>query len=263
VLAVVRLGLVGVGLAVDDVVPPDVAALVPVDLGLGAAHDEDLLHRVGVLKRLVDGGLEGGGLAAPELPVGGHDDLALGVVDAGVQRLGREPAEDDRVRGAESGAGQHGEDGLGDHRHVDRHRVTGPDAELGQGVGGLADLALEVGVGDGAGVAALALEVDRDPVTVAGLDVPVDAVVRDVELAADEPLREGCVVPVQGALEVGRPGDALAGLLGPEALVIGGGGLVHLGGAVGLRGERRGRGKVELVGVAGQAVVGHGGDPPR
>jgi hypothetical protein len=62
----------------------------------------------------------------------------------------------------------------------------------------LLHLALEVGIGDGAGVARLALEVDRDPVAVAGLDVPVDAVVGRVELAADEPLREGRVRPVQG-----------------------------------------------------------------
>jgi hypothetical protein len=46
------------------------------------------------------------------------------------------------------GAGQHRDDGLGDHRHVDRDPVAGLDAELGQRVGGLADLVLELGVGD-------------------------------------------------------------------------------------------------------------------
>ena len=215
-LAVVRLGLVGVALAVDDVVPPDVAALDPVDLGLGAAHDEHLLDRVVVLERLVDGGLERGGLAAPELPVGGDDHLALGVVDAGVQGLGREAAEDHRVGGAEPGAGEHGEHRLGDHRHVDGHGVAGAHAELGERVGRLGHLALEVGVGDGAGVAGLALEVDGDPVAVAGLDVAVDAVVGDVELAADEPLRERRVVPVEGALEVLRPRDAACGPARPR-----------------------------------------------
>jgi hypothetical protein len=94
-----------------------------------------------------------------------------------LQRLGGEAAEDHRVRGADPGAGEHRDDGLGDHRQVDRDRVALADAELGQGVGGLADLTLQVGIGDGAGVARLALEVDRDLVAVAGLDVPVDAVV--------------------------------------------------------------------------------------
>ena len=60
------------------------------------------------------------------------------------------------------------------------------------------------------------------------------------------------------ALEVLRPRDAGAGLLGPEPLVVVGRGVVHRGGAVGLRGERRVGREVHLVHVAGQAVVGHG-----
>ena len=43
-------------------------------------------------------GFSGGGLAAPPAAVGGDDELRLGVVDAAAQRLGREAAEDDRVR---------------------------------------------------------------------------------------------------------------------------------------------------------------------
>ena len=75
---------------------------------------------------------------------------------------------------------------------------------------------------------------------------------------ADEPLRERRVVPVERALEVLRPRDAGAGLLGPEPLVVLGRGVVHRGGPVGLRGERRVGREVHLVHVAGQAVVGHG-----
>ena len=223
-LAVVRLRLVGLALAVDDVVPPLVAALVPLDLALRALHDEDRLDGglvVAVRDRGVDRGLERGRLAATELTVGGDDDLGVGVGDAGVQRLGGEAAEDDRVRGAEPGAGEHREDGLGDHRQVDRDAVAGADAERGEGVGGLGDLLLEVRVRDGAGVAPFALEVDGDPVAVAGLDVPVDAVVGDVELAADEPLREGGVAPVERRVEVLGPGDPLTGLLRPETLEVG------------------------------------------
>ena len=44
-----------VGLAVDDVVPPHVAALRPAHLGAGALDDEHLLDGVGVLQGLVDG----------------------------------------------------------------------------------------------------------------------------------------------------------------------------------------------------------------
>ena len=139
------------------------------------------------------------------------------------ERVGGEAAEDHRVRRADPGAGQHRDDGLGDHRHVDRDPVALLDAELGQRVGGLADLVLELGVGEVAGVVlGLADPVDRDLVAVAGLDVPVDAVVRRVERAADEPLGERRVVPVEDPVPLLAPVEAL-GLLGPERLPVGGG----------------------------------------
>ena len=56
---------------------------------------------------------------------------------------------------------------------------------------------------------------DGDPVAVAGLDVAVDAVVGDVELAADEPLGERRLRPVQHLGERCRPRQPV-GLLRPE-----------------------------------------------
>ena len=153
----------------------------PGDVLAGTAYDEDVLDAGARRDRLVDRGLEGEGAALAVAAVGGDDQLGVGVLDARGQRLGGEPAEDDRVRGAEAGAGQHRDSGLGDHRQVDRDAVAGAYAELGQRVRGLRDLGQQVGVRDRAGVARLALEVDRDLVAVAGLDVPVEAVDRDVE----------------------------------------------------------------------------------
>ena len=117
---------------------------------------------------------------------------------------------------------------LGDHRHVDRDPVTGLDTELGQRVGRLADLVLELGVGDRARVVlGLADPVDRDPVAQAVVDVPVDAVVRRVEPAAHEPLGERRVVPVEDPVPLLVPVQPL-GLLGPERLPVGRGPLVGL-----------------------------------
>ena len=116
------------------------------------------------------------------------------------QRLGGEAAEDDRVRRADPGAGEHRDRQLRDHRHVDRDPVALLDAELLQRVGGLADLAQQVGVGERPRVAGLADPVVGDLVAAAGLDVPVEAVVGDVQLAADEPLRER-QVPLEGRVE--------------------------------------------------------------
>ena len=179
----------------DGVVPPEVAALGPVDVVLAALDDEHVLDgRCSPSRgrqRRVDGGLEREDLALAPAAVGGDDELGLGVVDAGAQAVGAEAAEDDRVDGAEPGDGEHGDDGLGDHRQVDRDAVALADAEGGEHVGGALDLGGQLGVGDAAGVAGLALPVDGDAVAVAGLDVAVEAVVGDVELAVGEPLREG------------------------------------------------------------------------
>lgn len=61
-----------------------------------------------------------------------HDDRGLGVVDARGEFVGGEPAEHHRMHRAQSSARQHGDDGLGDHRHVDHHAVALADAERAQ-----------------------------------------------------------------------------------------------------------------------------------
>ena len=93
-------------------------------------------------------GLSADGRAAAVAAVGGDDDAGVAVDDPVRQRVGGEAAEHHGVRRAEPGAGQHRDDRLGDHRQVDRDPVAGPDAELGQRVRRLADLVLELGVGD-------------------------------------------------------------------------------------------------------------------
>ena len=130
-------------------------------------------------------------------------------------------------------AGQHRDRQLGDHRHVDRDPVAGRDAELLEGVGRLADLALEVAEGQRPGVAGLADPVVRDLVAETALDVAVDAVVADVELTADEPLGER-QLPFQGRLERLRPVESLARALRPEGLEVALGLLVEVGLGVGL-----------------------------
>ena len=50
-----------------------------------------------------------------QAPSAGDDDLGFEVLDAGLQRLGGEAAEDDAVGDAEAGAGQQRDGQLGDH----------------------------------------------------------------------------------------------------------------------------------------------------
>ncbi len=238
------------------VVPPDVAIVVPRDLVAGALHDEHVFDgllraRTAVAERLVDGWLERRDPALAVAAVGGDDELRAGVVDARAEAVGGEAAEDDGVDRPDAGDSEHCGDRLGDHRHVDRDAVAVTDAQTLEHVGGPLDLVGQLGIGDAALVARLTLPQQCDAVAVAGLDVPVEAVVGDVELAVGEPLRERWVRPVQHLGERGVPVQA-ARLLGPECLTVGIRLRVQLRGADGVRGELRRR---REPAVLGQQVV--------
>ena len=158
-------------------------------------------------------------LAPPVAPVGGDEHLRVGIVDPVGQRLRREPAEHHGVGGADAGARQHGDRGFGDHRQVDVDPVAALDPEAEQHVGELRRLLEQLGVGDRAGVTRFALPVNGDTVAEPGFDVPVEAVVRDVQLAADEPLGER-QLPLADRRPLLRPRHQIERLTGPEALVV-------------------------------------------
>jgi hypothetical protein len=226
----------------DAVVPPEVAGVVPVDLVPAASDDEDVLDGSGRAdERRVDRGLEREDLALAPAAVGRDHDAGGRVVDAGAQALRAEPAEDDGVHGADAGDRQHRDDGLGDHRQVDRDAVAGDHAEVDEGVGGALHLGRELGVGEVAGVARLALPVQGHAVAVSREHVAVEAVVRDVEAALGEPAGDGRVRPVEDRLEGGLPRHELAGAVRPEAEPVGGGrrGERLVGDAAGAEGVRR------------------------
>nr|WP_293261387.1 hypothetical protein [Nannocystis sp.] len=128
----------------EGVVPPQVAARGHIDReGCGdAAEDDDLRHAGGEGERGVDDGLHRHDAAAAPGAVLRDHEAGLAVDDPAVQGLGREAAEHHRMHGAEAGAGQHGDDGLRDHAHVDDHAVAGADAQRGEGGGEAHDLAV-------------------------------------------------------------------------------------------------------------------------
>ncbi len=183
--------------------------------------------------------------------------MRLAVVDPRGEGVGGEAAEDDGVRGAEARAGEHGDDDLGDHRHVDRDPVALLHPEVGQRVGRPGHQVLEVGVGDVAGVVVgLADPVDGDLVAVAGGDVTVDAVDGGVEGAADEPLGERRVGPVEDLVPLLAPVESFGGL-GPEGLPVGVGAGVGLVGDVGVGREVGGRLEAAFfAGQVGQGLLG-------
>ena len=149
-------------------------------------------------------------------PSRGDHHFGFGVVDALAQRLGGKSAEDDAVRRADLGAGEHGDGQLRHHAHVDRDAVALGHAQRAQRVGEAIHLALEHAVGQHARIARLAFPDDGRLVAPRRMRVPVHAVVGDVQLAADEPLHPRRV-PLQHLLPRREPVQAL-GLARPRSL---------------------------------------------
>ncbi len=197
-----------------------IAALAHVDrdVGIAAPHDDDVFDARGFLQRVVGHLLERNDSAAPVAAVGGDEQLCLRVVDPIAQRLGREAAEHDRVHRADAGAREHRDGELGDERHVERHAIALADAERLQHVRELADLPVEIEVGQRPAIAGLAFPDERRLVAAPGADVAIQAVGADVQLAADEPLRMRRI-PVE---DLGPRLDPLelTRELGPERLGI-------------------------------------------
>ncbi len=99
----------------------------------GALVDDDMLHRRARLQRFFDGGKKFDFGAAAIGTVLGDDGDGLRVVDAVDQGVGRKSAEDDGVRRADAGAGQHGDGQLRRHAHVDGDAVAFLDARATSG----------------------------------------------------------------------------------------------------------------------------------
>ena len=134
-----------------SLIPPDVAAVIPVDFILAAFQHDRVANFVrGAGKSvasLIDIRLERNDLAAPVPAISGDDDLAVGILHAIDDCLGAESAEDHRMHGADPRAGEHGDRQLRQHTHVDRNDVTLLDAKILEHVGKLAHLALQIVVG--------------------------------------------------------------------------------------------------------------------
>ena len=126
----------------------------------GAAVDDDVLDGVAGGEGFIDGGLELDLVAAAVAGVLGDDGDAGGVVDAVGDGVGGESAEDDGVDGADARAGEQGDGQLGRHAHVDGDAVALADAEGLEGVGEALHLGVQLGVGEAADLARLALPDD-------------------------------------------------------------------------------------------------------
>src|SRR5208282_6147492 len=97
VLRIEVLGLAGWTLRRDQLIPPEVAPGVHLDLGAGPAHHDALLDRGASFQRVIDVALELDLSAAPPSGVGRDADFRTRIVDPIGERFGGEAAEDHRM----------------------------------------------------------------------------------------------------------------------------------------------------------------------
>ena len=91
-------------------------------------EDDAALRLVGrQVDRRIEQRLVGDNAVGLDPARGGDDHLRSGVVDAGRELAGGEPAEDDGVNRADPRAREHRDQRLGDHRHVEDHPVAALD----------------------------------------------------------------------------------------------------------------------------------------
>ena len=142
----------------------------------------------GKLQRLVDHRLVGYGPRAFDPAAGGQQHLGRGIVDPLGQFERSEAAEHHRMDRPQPGAGQHGEDGFRDHRHIDDHPVALAYAQAGQHRRDPADFRVQFGIGETPDrIGHRAVIGERDLVPPPGANMPVDAVVSGVERTTRKP----------------------------------------------------------------------------
>jgi hypothetical protein len=210
-----------------------------------APHDKDRVHAAQAGKGLVDLRLEREDRAAAPTAVGRDHGRAAAVFDALLERLRAKSPEDNRVPRANARAGQHGDGCLGNHRHVDRDAIALLHAAALERVGKSADLDMQFLIAERACVARLAFEDQRRLLRARGESMAIHADRADVELAANEPLGERSLGPVQHLREGLHPRqfprDAPPESLGPvdrlavHALVV----LLARQASLGRKGRRR------------------------
>ena len=154
--------------------------------------------------RLVRGALERDRLAAAREGIRGDEQARAAAVEARGHRLGAVAREARRVHRADPRHRERGDHRLRAHGQEDPDRVARADPEPLERVGQPVDLPAQLRVGQRADRPVLRLGDHRGLAAAARRDVPVDAVVGQVEPPALEPARPGDALGLVEHAPVGR-----------------------------------------------------------
>lgn len=128
--------------------PPEITALGPGDLSTCTTENEAVADVGAFLERVIDDLLGADRFSASTTFVGGEDDVGLRIVDSITERFRGETGKDDRVEGTETDDCEEGNNGFGDHGHVNCDGIALFHAQFLEDIGHFADLTVQFAIGD-------------------------------------------------------------------------------------------------------------------
>jgi hypothetical protein len=100
------------------------------------------------LEGIVDDLLGADGFSAATTFVGGEDNVGLSIVDSITERFRRETGKDDGVECTETNDCEEGNDGFGNHGHVNCDGIALFHAQILEDIGQFADFTVQFAIGD-------------------------------------------------------------------------------------------------------------------
>ena len=171
--------------------PPNVAALFHVDFDVRALENDHPFHRRPAAQRVIHILFEWNDSAAAITRVRRNQRDRPAIVDTIADRIRAETAENDRMHRADTRTGQHGNGDFGGRRHVNDDAIAFADLVSFQDVREAANLAMQLLVSERALLARFAFPQDRRLVAAVCKQMSIQTVFGKIELASDEPFREG------------------------------------------------------------------------
>ena len=194
---------VGIGPGTDLVIP-NVAGIVEGSVAAGMSDHDDFLNapdfRVG--QGFVNVLLQRHGAPAAFALIGGDHHFRPAAFDPRGQRIRGKAAEDDGMHRPDPGAGEHGNSGFRDHRHIQAHTIPFPQTQCLHGIGEAADARMQFFIGDvPRDIRAVAFK-DDGGLIAPGFQMAVQAIGGDVQRAVFKPSDGQVVGVVRGVFDL-------------------------------------------------------------
>ena len=175
-------------LAINNLVPPNIATLTPLSLLTGTFYNENIFNIVlSSSERLIDNWFERKCRTFTESTIRGNHERCICILNTTDERICTKPTKDDGVRRTNSRTSQHRNRGFRNHRHVNGDAISGLNSELYKCVGGFLNIVKHLGICNGASITRFAFEVKSDALSTPFKDMAVKTVIRGVDLSAEKP----------------------------------------------------------------------------